>query len=188
MKPELQKINQIYIQVEDYFYPVPGFFTVEKNGAAYAQHKKELEPIYQAARKEFYEIIPSLTVEDTIDAYQQGCRLLQANISGWMYHHFDRKYIPIMIKAIQDDHGHTARLFLRVLTLYANDLKDELVPLILSSLKSQYIATQEAALSAAFELQIVEALPIVQKMTKDPIPEIREIAGKFLSDWDKKTK
>ncbi len=181
----MQKINQIYIEVEDYFYPAPGFFDVERNGSFYMQRKKELEPLYQSARKEFYEMSSSLTTEEIIQAYQEGCRLLQANISGLMMEPFKREYIQTMIQAIKDNHGHTAHIFLRSLSVNASDLRFELPPLVLASLNSQYISTKEAALSAAFHLRLAEALPIIKGIAENSTPEIREMSENILADWNK---
>lgn len=187
MKAELQNINRMYIEVEYYFYPAPGFFDSEINGSTYLQRKKELEPLYQSARKELYRIAPSLTTGEIIQAYQEGCRLLQANISGLMVESFRREYIPIMIQAIKDNHGHTAHMFLRTLSVNASDLRSELTPLILVSLSSQFLSIKEAALSAAFQLRLTEALPTIKRMAKDSTPEIREMSENILANWNQQT-
>jgi hypothetical protein len=184
MKQELENINKIYLQIQDYFFPAPEYFDDKPDGQEYIKKGQEYEPLHSFAKGEFLRISPLLAPEEIIEGYEQGCRLLQANLSGLMYNKFDRKYIPIMLKAIKDDHSHTAFLFLRALVLYAKDQKDKLVPLILSSLRSKYVVTLEAALSAAFELRLIEAIPIVEQMTKDSRPEIREMAERFLSDWE----
>jgi len=187
MKPELKEINEIYIRIEDYFFPAPGYFDdVERHGREYVGRQHEYESLYLSAGNKFDSISAKLTPKEIIEGYEQGCRLLQENLSGWMYHRFDREYIPIMLKAIDDDHGHTVPLFLRALTLYASDLRDELIPRVLKLLSSKDVATQTAAISAAYELQIDEALPIIRELTSDPNPEMREIAGSFLSNWNKK--
>jgi hypothetical protein len=90
-----------------------------------------------------------------------------------------------MIQAIKDNHGHTAHMFLRALSVNASDLRSELPPLILASLNSQHLSTKEAALAAAFHLRLAEALPIIKGIAENSTPELREISENILAGWNK---
>lgn len=155
MKPDIAKINNRYFEIQDYIDPT--------NILNFAQNCTKQEWIeFQAARnhysneynvlhKSLMMLVKKITHLEIAEAYSEGCRLLQRNLSGYMGHNFVDSYIPVMSKAILDNHFHTSWIFLQVL---ADNMGKEAQHLIEHAL--DFETTQETALNVIRQLNLYE--------------------------------
>lgn len=183
MNPILNEINELYLQVQNYIDPLPEYLTklTEQERLDYAGMRDESSQIYNLALDKLRGVAPSLSPNEIIEGYTQGCRLLRRSLGGYMCHLFDRAYIPIMIQAIMNEESRTAWMFLQTL---ADQLGKEVAPLVLRSLDSKSELLREAALSVTGRLELVEAIPKVQVMTKDSDLEISSLAKSILDSLE----
>jgi hypothetical protein len=186
MNLKLEEINDLYLQVQNLIDP-----TVEYLAALTDEERFELESnrdeyslLYKIAREKYIEIAFQLSPAEVIEGYQQGCRLLQRNLSGLMCHRFDSVYIPVMIEAIKKDEPHTAFFFLQSL---ADHLGTEIASIVTEALDSKYAHTRETALAVAYQLKLVEVAPKVEEMVDDSHPNVSYLAKQILGSWEGNT-
>ncbi len=180
MNKTLEKINADLQSIADYVEPQPeqlerlaqsGQYTV----GSVEEASKALQ-LYEAANRSLGEVLPTLSSTDIIDAYSQGGRLLRKYLSGYMFRNFNHAYLPLMVEAIKSDHENSY-LFLMALR---NDQGMASAPTIVLALGSRVTRTRENALGLVYELEIREAVPEVEKLTKDSVPRIANFATKCL--------
>lgn len=192
MHPVLQEINELYLQIPHYIDPSPEYIeSLNRQNEVlksqpdehrrrwqleFAGQRAECSRIYSLAIEKFEAVSSTLSPTEVIEAYKQGCNLLQRNLSGHMSHHFDEAYIPLMIQAVKSGEGHTAHLFLPIL---AQQLGRDIAPLAIESLDSQFTCVREAALSVVYQLELVEAVSKIRTMA-DQDPEIAEMASNII--------
>ena len=155
MKFEIAKINNRYFEIQDYIDPT--------NILNFAQNCTKQEWIeFQATRNHYSDeynvlhkslmmLVEEVTPLEIAEAYSEGCRLLQRNLSAYMGHNFVDSYIPVMSIAIWDNHFHTSWIFLQVL---ADNIGKEAQPLIEYAI--DFEATQETALNLIRQLKLYE--------------------------------
>ena len=185
MNSELTKINDVYLQIQDSLYPPPGFLDVPENQIGFFDRMKDAKVIYQKMLKKLEKVVRKLSPQDIIDGYESGCRLLQSNLSGYMYEDFRKEYVPVMLKSIKNDHVHTTHIFFRALVMYAPEAKEELRPLVIKALKSKHVSVIHAALSSAYQLRLDDALPIIKEFANHTDHATAEMATNILTDWMK---
>ena len=185
MNSELAKINDVYLQIQDSLYPPPGFLDIPENQAGFFDRMKDAKVIYQKMVKKLEKVVSKLSSQDIIDGYKSGCRLLQSNLSGYMYEDFRKEYVPVMLEAITNDHVHTTHIFFRALVMHAPEVKGELKPLVIKALKSKHVSVVHAALSSAYQLRLDDALPIIKELANHTDGVTTEMATNILLDWVK---
>jgi hypothetical protein len=184
MNQVLKEINELYLSIQDYIDPPPSYLSQLADKQArldFFQKADENLPLYNSAVEKLNLELVNLSAIDIIEAYQHGCRLLQRNLSGYMYNHFDPAYIPLMLASIQNDDFHTAHIFLRTLDIYA---ENEFVPAVLKSLNSKWDSTRQAALKVVDHRKLIEAIPKIREMMQDSHPEIADLAANVLKSWE----
>ncbi len=185
MNSSLKEINDIYLRIQDYIHPPVGYFegVAEEKRLDFAQKMSEYAPLYETTADRFGSVLSGLSPAEVVEGYQQGCRLLQTGLAGYMYHHFNEAYIPLMVQAINNDEEHTAWLFLNSLVMHARHMREEIASLAMRALNSKWRPTREAALTAIGEFRVMEARPMVEEMAKGSNPEISELAKNILEFW-----
>ncbi len=177
MNMELEEVNRMYQEIQAYIDPTFDELksrtetqqrNIQKN---YAQHNQ----VYNLALEKINSILPNLTTNEVIEGYKDGGRLLQRNLSGYMAGHFNHDYIPTMINAIKQPHLHTAWLFLQAL---GNNLGGEVSDLVIEALEMEGL--QETALSIVGQLNLVEALPQIQRLTENHNATIAYLASETI--------
>lgn len=177
--PELNEVNNIYLQIQDYMFPPFGYFeqltTLEM--AAWQAAQPEAHSLYHKALDRFHEIYPKLSPNEIITAYQHGSRILQANLSGRIARDFDVKYIPLMQWAIRSGHSHTGPIFLTALARYTGE---NATSLIIESLDNPEPSMRETALALVAELNLTDAVSQVRKCLNDPVRTVSSVAKRTL--------
>src|SRR4051812_11799839 len=114
MNQQLQEINDQYLKVEMYLNVSPEqvLHLSEEEWNASQDKREEAINVYRVVAEKFIEIAPSLLPSEVIEAYEQAGQTLKAHLTGHMYHHFDEVYIPVMIKAINNDDSDHLYFFL----------------------------------------------------------------------------
>lgn len=183
MHQKLEEINNLYIQIQDN-YPL---LSIEQRTTLrdeepenQANWLKEYERIYNIAITQFRAIGPNLTPQEVVEGYQQGCKLLQQNLSGHMCYYFNESYIPLMLQEIKQEVLHTAPQFLQCLSV---QLGSKIAPIVLEALESKNLIVRETALSIADNLKIFEARQKIIEMMDDPEQGISSLAKEIIKDW-----
>src|SRR5690349_16039701 len=132
MRPEIAEINSRYEIFQDYVYPTTEFIKnlINEGEEKLAEHRKlgQLhKPEYEILVKRVLEIIKDFEAAEVAEAYTNGCRLLQMNLSGFMANNFCDDYYAVMVNAIHAQHFHTSWLFLQAI---ANNVGEKVSPLI----------------------------------------------------------
>lgn len=183
MTPKLKEINDLYLQVQNHIDPTAENLAslTDEERLEYESRADEYSRLYKIAMEKYKEVAPTLSPDEIIEGYRQGCRLLQRNLSGHMSYYFDKVYIPLMIEAIRNDESHTAYLFLQSL---ADHVGKEFAPVVIEALNSESALTRETALAVVRQLELVEAIAKVRDMVNDPNLEISYLAKEILRSWE----
>jgi hypothetical protein len=185
MNEKLREINELYLQIwgsymdisrDEWFNPSP------EERAEFADYFEENSRIYNLVIEKFNALSPDLSPAEILEGYQQGCKLLQRNLSGDMCQNFDIAYIPTMIQAIKNNETHTAFMFLPVL---ADHMGKEIAPIVMEALDSESPLIRERALSVADHINLLVAAPKIRAMVNDVEPQVASLAGKIITSWDK---
>lgn len=179
MKKELMEVIEIYLPIDGRYFDIPAD-KFDEQLEDWNKMRNEYSRIYDLGAEKSVLIAPDLSPEEIVEGYQQGCKLLQRNLSGRMSQHFDRLYIPTMVQAIKNNETHTAFIFLPAL---AEHLGKEVGPIVLEALDSKSPIIRERALSAADHIKLLEAAPKIKAMVDDPEPEVAFLAGKIIESW-----
>jgi hypothetical protein len=171
----LAEINALYLQIEPLFDPSSDLMQSlehlsDDDLRNIQETKNDVLPIYRTALAMAQSLIPSLTPDEIIEGYQEGSRLLQRNLSGYMGVQWQVEYIPVMIAAIEQDHDHTAWIFLHIL---ADKVGRDLALLYIKALDSQSSEVREAALVVIDRLCLRESLIHVERLTRDSNPTLQ---------------
>ncbi len=185
MNSNLHIINDTYLSIQDIIYPNTEYvLQLDEQHVAQLRHiSPSAQLLYAKYSEKLLSILPNLDSLEIIQGYNEGCRLLQQNLSGYMAQNFKKEYVPIMISAIRSDQEHTAWIFLQVL---ADEIGISLASLFISALSSKFDSTREKALTIVRQLYIYEAIPIIQSLIKTSISNrFVEQAREVLSDLEK---
>jgi HEAT repeat protein len=174
MNTVLSNINGLFYRVQDYIDPISDLHQLtEQELSAYLQMREQASRDYNVGLEQLRAVVPTLSVSEIVEGYTEGCRLLQRGLSGYMSHYFNPAYVPIMKAAIDDHQWHTACIFLQAL---ADHLGSNAAPTIIEALDSPSAAIREKALLIADQLELLEALPKVQRLIHDPVTDLASLA------------
>ena len=184
MNPLLDNVNNLYLQLESYFDPSLDLFLSlsEEKRIEYMVRKNELTNEYKTAIEMMRTTITILSEQEILEGYQEGCKLLQRSLSGYMCQNYDPIYAQAMVNAIERDESHVAPHFLQTL---ANNLGREIIPIAIYALNSNVTSIKRTALSVADQLLIVEALDKIQELTNDGNEEIPYLAKEVVRRLEK---
>jgi hypothetical protein len=179
MNHALNEVNRLYLEIQNSIDPAPGYLDqlTAQERAAYMQRLDAAKQIYHLALDKLRAVVSQLSLDEMIEGYTYGCRLLQRSLSGYMGRQFNVAYIPLMITSIRAGHVHTAETFLQVL---ADQLGKAAAPIVIESLDSQAPGIRQKALLVIEQLHLVEALPKVQALIRDPVKETALLAKQVL--------
>jgi hypothetical protein len=186
MNTGLEEINNLYLSVQEYM-DAPMEYLLglpEDDYTEYQEKRKAASAIYEVALRKFEIIVPSLTIAEIIEAYEKGSDLLRANLSGYIFSHFDEAYIPLITRSIREDHPHAYRL---LGALCYNLPHNQVKPIVLDALNSAVRLTKETALGFVKDMEVIEAIPKVRELLKDPTPNLAEFAQEVLTILKRKT-
>lgn len=166
MNPELKRINDVYRSIEHFWNDDKIPLLSEEELTDYIQARENAIELYTDTVNQVSQLVEKLAVDELIEAYKEGCKLLKANLGGYMYLHFDQAYVPTMIEAINnDDDG--SYLYLGILSKHL--AREAFIPLVLKALQSRLSRTCDTALSYTRHLQIVEAMPLVENIAESKV-------------------
>lgn len=171
MNPLLEEIDKVYIEIQPFIFPSPEYIEqLNEDEIAYhhLQHSRAAKQ-YESAISQLNKVISLVSSTEIIEGYIQGSRLLQQNLSGYMVQNFDSAYIPTMITAIKQDHGHTAWIFLHALAKYTGT---SFTTVFIDALFSKSPQVREHALIVIEQLHLIDALPYVAVLTHDPVTTV----------------
>ena len=174
VKHELEEINSNYREIEDYIDPPPHLIAsfTDDDWVNFAARSESSRSQYEKDLKQLNVLLPTLGSATIAEAYNQGCRLMQRNLSGYMAQHFDPVYVPVMVKAIETKHFHTAQTFLQVL---ADHEYPQIENLLSEAIKLREL--QDVALSIIRQLRLKSFQDIVNDLCQSPDKTINEIAN-----------
>jgi hypothetical protein len=175
MNQSLSKINEIYLEIQDYVDPLLDDLIHMDRQLLDKLKINRIEALdkYETTQKLVIELLPTLSRDEIIQGYMEGCRLLQRNLSGFMGKNYNKDYATVMENAIREGHYHTAWLFLQVLS---DNSESNLMSLLEFSLRQK--ALQEVALGIVENLKLKELLPIIRELKDSQDDEINSIAQK----------
>ncbi|MCA9882817.1 MAG: hypothetical protein KC546_09205 [Anaerolineae bacterium] len=153
MNHEFELINDLYLVIQDYI-DIPSdvldeIASDDQLAEDFLSKGRLYKPKYDTALKELVTLLNESAPQDIAEAYKDGCRLLQRNISGYMAHHYHECYRQIMEWAIIERHYHTVWVFLQSL---ADRIGSEAWPIIEAVLGDK--ALQEAVSSVIGQLEL----------------------------------
>jgi hypothetical protein len=182
MKQQLEEVNAMFLLVQDYIDPTVEHLEkiTREEQLEYERNAEKYLRAYNVAIAKYKEVAPSLSPSEIIEGFQQGCRLLQRSLGGWMCFHFDEAYIPIMTDSIRKNELHTAHLFLQAL---ADRLGTEISSIAIDSLDSNSVLIRSTALAVVRQLGLVDAYAKVESLTNDSSNEIAYLAKQILEEW-----
>lgn len=184
MNQYLEEVNELYLQIQGRYMdisPENKYSQTPEAQGEFANHLNEYSRIYNLALEKFRIIAPNLSPAEIIEGYQQGCRLLQCNLSGDMCQNFDTVYIPTMVQAIKNNETHTSHMFLQAL---ADQLGKEISPIVIETLNSESALMRETALSVAEQIKLLEAAPKIRMMINDVELDVAFLAKKIIASWE----
>jgi hypothetical protein len=117
------------------------------------------------------ETIKTFEPSEVAEAYTEGCRLLQTNLSGFMGNNFCDEYYQVMVNAIYGQHFHTSWLFLQAI---ADNVGERVSPLIEFAIEVEPL--QETALSIIRQLKLQEFKPQVEKLLNSDLQSLAQAA------------
>lgn len=179
MESSLDQVNKIYVRLEKFFDPsIDSILNLsDQDRIEFSTTQTELIEEYKWALNMLRNTVPLLSEQDILTGYQEGCKLLQRNLSGYMCQNFNRLFLQTMIEAIEREEEHVAPHFLQAI---ADNLGREAIPIILSALDSRQISIKRTALSTSDQLKISEALPKIKKLTNDNNKGIAYLADEVM--------
>jgi hypothetical protein len=151
-----------------------------------SQEQQDAWRVYKQGSEKFSEITPSLSANEIIQGYQQGCEVLRRNLTGYMYNHFDPAYVSLMVKTIEDDEAEGLYFFVNALSKHLD--RKSLIPIILQALKGKSYRTRRAALEVVQNFKIVEAIAATEKMYLDLNEGVADLARKVGESLKKEDK
>lgn len=182
MHPKLQEVDTIYRTVEPFFYS-----DKENKNAPHSidnihdpDTTERMSLKYQYAIEQFQHIAATLSEQELIEAYMQGSKLLQMNISGCMARNFTDAYIPLMINALRFGHIHTSRTFIFMLARELTHTREAFLQEILQHSEQ---AIRIEAIYNIVDLDIHTLLPHIQQLTQDKDEEIAQISARVLKKY-----
>lgn len=187
MRKDLQSISDQYQEIQEYIIRSYEQFSklLERPIEEQDEYDRKLKvaiEIYHNIRKQFDEISNTLSPSEVIEGYEEGSEILRRNLTGYMYAYFDEAYIPVMIKAINDDISEGTRFFILKLSTHLD--RDQFLPVVLKALDSKYWHTRENALSCLQTLSLHEALPKVREMINDKNAQVAEYAAELVKKFE----
>jgi hypothetical protein len=184
MKPELTKINDMYLQIEDVIHPssVDSYLeNLTKLGEdEFNERLKEAKPIIELAIEQFRKISATLTPREVIEGFTEGSRILRANFVGHMWMHFDYAFTPTIVSTLRENYDYEGA-YLLLGTLAKNLPKEDVIPIVLEALDANSRRTIEAAIGIVDDLKILEAIPKLQYLTTKSNPPVSEFAVEVLA-------
>ena len=173
MNSEIENINKTYEKVQniiDMTYEQLKQMT-EQDWLRAKSERASAEVVYQKAQERLYVLLPELKPIQISNLYEQGCRLLQRNLSGYMVQHFSIDYVDTMKAAVVNGHWHTAWMFLQSL---ADNVGEYETDLFVEALSIPEL--QETALSIIGQLHIREASEYVKEISEDKLNDNKLLA------------
>jgi hypothetical protein len=162
MKTDIVEINKLFEEIRPFIEPTHDELSIWSDKyALFLEQSQQSKIIYRKAQLRLNEIIISLTAEEIVEIYQTSGILMQRHLSGKMLHDFHEIYIPVMIKAIQGGHKHTASNFLHFL---ANLMGKDVIHLVKEALTFEWL--QEDAIYIAVDLELRELIPDILMIIK----------------------
>jgi hypothetical protein len=172
---QLKEVDMMFMQIQDYIDPTPDYLSklTQDKWMELQKDRSNYTDIYNSGLEKLRLVLPTLSNNEIVEGYTEGCRLLQRGLSGYMADHFQQEYIPTMIGAIKQPHLHTGWIFLQAL---ANNLGKDVAPLAIEALSIEGLT--ETALNVVKELNIIEALPKVRQLINGDNTTIAFLAEK----------
>ena len=164
----IQRIDEIYRRIQDYVYPMGEFIDeilkeAESDIQEYIAMRGHYRLEYDNAVADLLKILPTLKPTEIAEAYREGSRLLQMNLSGYMAQNFDIEYISVMEEAITNGHVHSGGTFLEV---FAMQFGTKISPIIGNAIVHKGL--QHHALDIIGRLKLVEYLEDVKILCTNP--------------------
>lgn len=183
MNPALNEINDMYLPIQQYVVPLPEDFEQMQrlDPVEGGRMAEEASAIYRTGLDQFRVVFATLSVEEIIEGYLQGCRLLQSHLCGEMSTHFNRAYIPVMLQAIKSSHPYTSIVFLQAL---ADHLGDQAALIVIEALGSHLPGLRERAVLLTEQLHLLEARAQLQRMSNDSDEDIAFLARQVLRNLE----
>lgn len=125
MTPRIQELDEMYKALENSIYPMH----IDDETISSLEYNEYQRMSYEAEKlsERLFSILPSMSDHEIAEAYRNGCRLLQRNLSGYMARNFSDLYISVFEDAIEAGHTHTGWIFLQVLAEHNIDHYKNLV-------------------------------------------------------------
>jgi hypothetical protein len=167
MRSDLAEIDAIFRQHDEIYYLTKDFGIGLRPVSfealeGYSEKMKKISPIYNASFTHLHQLAPTLTVEEMIEAFEQGSRTLKGFLCGQMYNRFDPAFVPTMIQAIKDDFTGSYR-FIDVLGNYLS--VEAMLPVIDEALKSKIYYTVDTAVGYIREKRCTQYIPQLEALT-----------------------
>lgn len=143
------------------------------------QLQKEYVALFKSEDAKLISVLRTLTPEQILEGYVEGCRIFQRRVGGFMVQYFDPVYIPIMKAEIINEHYYNCSLFLQEL---ANQLGNDVQDLVLACLSCKNLELKETAIAVCNQLQLIAARSNIKEIAsdEDEHPEISNVAKQVL--------
>lgn len=167
MRSDFAEIDAIFRQHDEIYYLTKDFGIGLRpvSFEALKEHSdtlKKITPIYDASFTHLYQLAPTLTVEEMIEAFEQGSRTLKGFLCWQMYSRFDPAFIPVMIQAIYDDFDGSYRF---IGSLADHLSVEEMLPVIDEALKSKIYYTVDTAVAYIRKKRCTQYIPQLEALT-----------------------
>lgn len=175
MNEKLQIANERMREIQSYFLQRNADFFIVMTLEQRKHHMSmatKLDDVYQSLNAEIHQIAAEMSPTEIVKNFNECCELVQMQLAMYMRLHFDRAYLDLMLALIRAGKYYGYLL----LGSIVRNMGEEATPYIVEALNNPSTATQDRALGWIAELNILEAKPVVRKLTTSENPSVASTA------------